>query len=43
MLNPDGVDLGFTRTNNLGYNLNSKWDDSLLKIPEIMAINKLIE
>lgn len=42
MLNPDGVDLGLTRTDINGLNLNSIYSDADLSQPSIYGLKKLV-
>ena len=42
MLNPDGVDLGLTRTDSNGFNLNSIYSDADINHPSIYGFKKLV-
>lgn len=42
MLNPDGVELGFTRTDLHGYNLNSIYQEADVGTPTIYALRKVV-
>lgn len=42
MLNPDGVELGFTRCDANGFNLNARYNDADIHTPSIYALKKFI-